>query len=113
VPRVRGQRMIAVAENLASTPIVRDRYADPFAAQPLAPDVDRAIALSGAQLVDLAGSDNVVRASSEPYPSVWQLLSGAGERLLVYLGLGLVRRWSSPHPGFCPDASSGILAASR
>ena len=29
---VRGQRMIAVAENLASTPIVRDRYADPFAA---------------------------------------------------------------------------------
>ena len=25
---------------------------------------------------------------SEPYPSVWQLLSGAGERLLVYLGLG-------------------------
>ena len=80
--------MIAVAENLASTPIVRDRYADPFAAQPLAPDVDRAIALSGAQLVDLAGSDNVVRASSEPYPSVWQLLSGAGERLLVYLGLG-------------------------
>jgi sensor histidine kinase regulating citrate/malate metabolism len=27
---------------------------------------------------------------SEPYPSVWQLLSGAGERLLVYLGLGAV-----------------------
>lgn len=25
---------------------------------------------------------------SERYPSVWQLLSGAGERLLVYLGLG-------------------------
>jgi sensor histidine kinase regulating citrate/malate metabolism len=139
---VRGQRMIAVAENLASTPIVRDRYADPFAAQLLAPDVDRAIALSGAQLVDLLGPDGMVRASSEPsrvghrvdfgesrvtegrawsgsvdvdgthslvgqvpilstdgavlavvsvsepYPSVWQLLSGAGERLLVYLGLG-------------------------
>ena len=33
---VRGQRMIAVAENLASTPIVRDRYADPFATQVLA-----------------------------------------------------------------------------
>src|SRR3954463_5816381 len=61
---VRGQRMIAVAENLASTPIVRDRYADPFAAQFLAPDVDRAIALSGAQLVDLLGPDGVVRASS-------------------------------------------------
>jgi len=34
---VRGQRMIAVAENLASTPIVRDRYADPFASRVLAP----------------------------------------------------------------------------
>ncbi len=30
---VRGQRMIAVAENMASTPVVRDRFADPFAAQ--------------------------------------------------------------------------------
>ena len=28
---VRGQRMIAVAENVASTPLVRDRYGDPFA----------------------------------------------------------------------------------
>ena len=25
---------------------------------------------------------------SERYPSVWELLSGAGERLLIYLGLG-------------------------
>jgi two-component system CitB family sensor kinase len=139
---VRGQRMIAVAENLASTPIVRDRYADPFAAKYLAPDLDRAVALSGARLVDLIGPDGLVRAStdparvdhhtnfgrsrvtdgrawsgdldvegahslvgqvpvlstdgavlavvsvSEPYPSLWQSLSGAGERLLVYLGLG-------------------------
>ena len=30
--------MIAVAENLAATPIVRDRYTDPFAAQVLAPE---------------------------------------------------------------------------
>src|SRR5882757_10365527 len=45
---VRGQRMIAVAENLASTPILRDRYADPFAGRLLAPEVDRAVALSGA-----------------------------------------------------------------
>ncbi len=45
---VRGQRMIAVAENVASTPLVRERYADPFAARLLAPDVDRAVALSGA-----------------------------------------------------------------
>jgi sensor histidine kinase regulating citrate/malate metabolism len=139
---VRGQRMIAVAENLASTPIVRERYADPFAAQILAPDVDRAVALSGAGLAEILDPAGVIRVSSEPsrvgrtlnltgsaarqgrawfgdldidgvhalagqvpindingavlavvsvserYPSVWQLLSGAGERLLVYLGLG-------------------------
>ncbi|BBY30517.1 sensor histidine kinase [Mycolicibacterium sediminis] len=143
---VRGQRMIAVAENLASTPIVRERYADPVASMVLAPDVDRAVALSGARLVEISGPDGVVRASSdparvgrqvdfgpslvvrgrawagdvdvaqdgtgvhsligqvpilsidgavlavvsvsEPYPSTWQLLGGAGERLLVYLGLG-------------------------
>lgn len=141
---VRGQRLIAVAENLASTPIVRDRYSDPFAARLLAPDVDRAVALSGADLAELVDPAGVVRVSSdpsrvgqqanfgpsrvgegrawfgdfdaagrhalvgqvpilstdgrvlsvvsvsEPYPSVWQLLSGAGERLLVYLGLGAV-----------------------
>ncbi|KQY06006.1 ATPase [Mycobacterium sp. Root135] len=139
---VRGQRMIAVAENLASTPIVRERFADPFAAQILAPDVDRAVALSGAELAEIADPSGVVRVSTDPshigrrldltdsgaahgrawfgdldvdgvhslagqvpindingvvlavvsvserYPSVWQLLSGAGERLLVYLGLG-------------------------
>lgn len=148
---VRGQRMIAVAENLAATPIVRDRYADPFAAQVLAPDVDRAVALSGASLVEIVAPDGRITASSEPtrvgglldfgasravegrawsgdlnidgahalvgqvpmlsingdvlavasvsepYPSVWQLLSGAGERLLLYLGLGaalgLVASW--------------------
>ncbi|MCV7152114.1 sensor histidine kinase [Mycolicibacterium pyrenivorans] len=143
---VRGQRMIAVAENMASTPIVRDRSenapADPFAARALAPEVDRAVALSGATLAEILGPDGTVRASSEPsrigarmdlgpsradegrawfgdadidgthslvgqvpilsgdgtvlavasvserYPSVWTLLSGAGERLLIYLGLG-------------------------
>ena len=145
---VRGQRMIAVAENVASTPLVRDRYADPFASRILAPELDRAVALSGAGLAAILGPDGAVRASSdplrvglhatiggggdgggrawfgdldvgsdagashslvgqvpilgidgdvlavvsvsEPYPSVWQLLSGAGERLLVYLGLGAV-----------------------
>lgn len=141
---VRGQRMIAAAENMASTPIVRDRYADPFAGRTLAPEVDRAVALSGASLAEILGPDGTVRASSDPsrigartdlgpsradegrawfgdadvagthslvgqvpilssdgevlavasvsegYPSVWQLLAGAGERLLVYLGLGAV-----------------------
>nr|WP_319433426.1 ATP-binding protein [Mycobacterium sp. RTGN5] len=148
---VRGQRMIAVAENVASTPLVRDRYTDPFAAQLLAPDVDRAVALSGAGMAELIDPAGVVRVSSdparvgrkvdfgpsrvvegrawsgdldvdgrhalvgqvpilatdgrvlsvvsvsEPYPSVWQQLSGASERLLAYLGLGaalgLVASW--------------------
>src|SRR6476619_2070981 len=141
---VRGQRMIAVAENIASTPIVRDRFADPFAGKVLAPEVDRAVALSGASLAEILDPDGTVRVSSdparigqrmdlgpsradegrawfgddnidglhslvgqvpilsidgdalavvsvsEPYPSVWELLSGAGERLLFYLGLGAV-----------------------
>ncbi|MGW0162394.1 ATP-binding protein [Mycobacterium sp. NPDC003323] len=140
--QVRGQRMIAVAENMASTPIVQERYADPFAGRTLAPEVDRAVALSGADLAEILGPDGTVRASSQPtrigvhtdlgpsradegrawfgdadvdgthsligqvpilstdgevlavtsvserYPSVWELLGGAGERLLIYLGLG-------------------------
>ncbi|MGV0852848.1 ATP-binding protein [Mycolicibacterium phlei] len=139
---VRGQRMIAVAENMASTPVVRDRYADPFASRVLAPEVDRAVALSGAGLAEILDPDGTVRVSSdpsrigvrvdlgvsradegrawfgdtdidgvhsligqvpilgtdgrvlavasvsEPYPSAWALLGGAGERLLFYLGLG-------------------------
>lgn len=148
---VRGQRMIAVAENVASTPIVRDRYADPLAARTLAPEVDRAVALLGADLVEITDPTGVVRVSSQPdrigqrieldasradegrswfgdtdidgqhslvgqvpilapsgeplaivsvsqrYPSVWELLSGSGERLLIYLGigaaLGLLTSW--------------------
>ncbi|MBS1693625.1 MAG: Spo0B domain-containing protein [Actinobacteria bacterium] len=148
---VRGQRMIAVAENMASTPIVRDRYADPFAARVLAPEVDRAVALSGAALAEIIDPAGVVQVSSDPsrigqrtdldvthadegrawfgdmdidgvhslvgqvpilsatgqvlaiasvserYPSVWDLLGGAGERLLFYLSLGaalgLVASW--------------------
>ncbi|MGE0221600.1 MAG: ATPase, partial [Mycolicibacterium sp.] len=59
--QVRGQRMIAVAENMASTPIVRDRFADPFAGRILAPEVDRAVALSGATLAEILGPDGTVR----------------------------------------------------
>ncbi|MEH3140115.1 MAG: ATP-binding protein [Mycobacterium kyogaense] len=142
----RGTRMIAVAENMASTPIVRERIerapADPFAGRILAPEVDRAVALSGASLAEILAPDGTVWVSSDPsrigarvdlgpsradegrawygdadiagthslvgqvpilspdgdvlaiasvsegYPSVWALLSGAGERLLIYLGLG-------------------------
>jgi sensor histidine kinase regulating citrate/malate metabolism len=139
---VRGARLIAAAENMASTPIVRDRFADPFAARVLAPETDRAAALSGAGMAEILGPDGTIRASSDPsrirsrtdlgpsradegrawygdddvdgvhslvgqvpilsingdvlavasvseaYPSVWELLSGAGRRLLLYLGLG-------------------------
>ncbi|ORB68905.1 ATPase [Mycolicibacterium tusciae] len=63
---VRGARMIAVAENMASTPIVRDRYADPGAAKMLAPEVDRAVALSGAGLAEIIDPGGRVRASSDP-----------------------------------------------
>lgn len=141
---IRGQRMIAVAENVASTPLVRERYSDPFAARLLAPDVDRAVALSGARLAEIIDPAGVIRASSdpsrvgrrvefgpsdvttgrawfgdldvdgnhslagqvpilgidgavlsvvsvsEPYPTAWELLAGAGERLLFYLGIGAV-----------------------
>src|SRR6476661_3139163 len=148
---VRGQRLIAVAENMASTPVVRDRYGDQFAGRVLAPEVDRAVALSGAGLAEILDPGGTVRVSSdpsrigrrmdleasradegrawfgdddidevhslvgqvpmlstngdvlavasvsEPYPSVWELLSGAGRRLLFYLSLGaalgLVASW--------------------
>jgi two-component system CitB family sensor kinase len=63
---VRGARMIAVAENMASTPIVRDRYADPFAVKVLAPEVDRAVALSGAGLAEILDPGGTVRVSSDP-----------------------------------------------
>lgn len=145
---VRGQRMIAVAENMASTPIVRDRveqhWTDPFIGQVLAPEVDRAVALSGAGLSEILDPAGQVRVSSDParlgarvdlsssradegrawfgdgdidgvhsligqvpilaangtvlaivsvserYPTTWELLGGAGERLLLYLGLGAI-----------------------
>jgi sensor histidine kinase regulating citrate/malate metabolism len=139
---LRGGRMLSVAENLASTPIVRERLAAPQADVVLAPDVDRAVSLSGASIAEIVSPDRRVLASSDPtrirreadlgdsdvlrgrgwfgdvetdgttfiaghvpvldsngkvlgvatvaeqYPSTWALLSDAGARLLVYLGLG-------------------------
>jgi sensor histidine kinase regulating citrate/malate metabolism len=41
-------------------------------------------------MLGINGEVLAVVSVSEPYPSAWQLLSGAGERLLVYLGLGAV-----------------------
>ena len=60
---VRGQRLIAVAENMASTPVVRDRYADQFAGRVLAPEVDRAVALSGAGVAEILDPSGTVRVS--------------------------------------------------
>ena len=52
-------------------------------------DVDGAHSLVG-EVPILADTGDVVAIASvsEPYPSVWELLGGAGERLLFYLGLG-------------------------
>lgn len=41
-------------------------------------------------ILGINGEVLAITSVSEPYPTVWQLLSGAGERLLVYLGLGAV-----------------------
>jgi two-component system, CitB family, sensor kinase len=63
---VRGARMIAVAENMASTPVVRDRFDDTGARKVLAPEVDRAVALSGAGLAEIIDPGGTVRVSSDP-----------------------------------------------
>ena len=48
-------------------------------------------------ILAINGDVLAIASVSERYPSVWELLSGAGERLLVYLGLGaalgLVASW--------------------
>ena len=63
---LRGQRMIAVAENVASTPIVRDQLDNRDVERVLAPEVDRAVNLSGADLAEIVGPDGIVLASSDP-----------------------------------------------
>ncbi|MEN0139055.1 MAG: ATP-binding protein [Rhodococcus sp. (in: high G+C Gram-positive bacteria)] len=139
---LQGQRMIAVAENVASTPVVRDQLSDRSVERVLAPEVDRAVNLSGATLAEIVAPNGAVTVSSDPtrlgvpaelgasdvmtgrawsgdvdvdgrraivghvpilsatgdvlavvsvsddYPSIWDLLSSAGARLLLYLGIG-------------------------
>ena len=64
---VRGARMIAVAENMASTPIVRDRYADPFASTDAGaggrPRASHCRARDWPRFIDPGGT---VRVSSDP-----------------------------------------------
>ncbi|MFY2788974.1 ATP-binding protein [Rhodococcus sp. KRD162] len=67
-----GGRLLAVAENLASTPIVREQAASIEADKLLAPEVDRAVDLSGATVADIvvlnatASGGSVIVASSVP-----------------------------------------------
>ncbi len=58
--------MLAVAENLASTPIVRDQLDAALVDRVLAPEVDRAVALSGASLAEIVSIDGVVIVSTDP-----------------------------------------------
>ena len=52
-------------------------------------DIDGVHSLVGeVPIVDTNGAVQAIVSVSERYPSVWELLSGAGERLLFYLGLG-------------------------
>ena len=52
-------------------------------------DVDGVHSLVGqVPILSTNGDVLAVASVSERYPSVWELLSGAGERLLFYLGLG-------------------------
>lgn len=55
-----------MAENLASTPIVRDQLDAPLVEQVLAPEVDRAVSLSGASLAEIVSTDGIVLASTDP-----------------------------------------------
>ncbi|MGZ8177810.1 ATP-binding protein [Williamsia sp. SKLECPSW1] len=139
---IAGGRMLSVAESLASTPIVREQLGAPLVEQVLAPDVEKAVALSGATVAEIVSPDRRIMVSTDPtrlrgtadlgdsdvlrgrgwsgdvdidgrrsiaghipildtdgrvlavvtvsenYPSTWMLLSDAGARLLIYLGIG-------------------------
>ncbi|GAA1008059.1 ATP-binding protein [Nocardiopsis tropica] len=63
---IRGQRLSAAAENLVATPVVRDGIDDPARSWVLAPEVDRAAALSGARTAEIIAPDGTVIASTDP-----------------------------------------------
>lgn len=62
----RTQRLTAVAENIVSIPIVRERIGDPGAAMYLASEVDRAADLSGARLAEVLDPAGRVIVSTDP-----------------------------------------------
>lgn len=76
---VRGQRMLAIAENLASTPLIRDDITAAQASVMLAPDVDKSRALSGASIVAVTNGRGAVIASSDPQ-TVGDTLNLAADR---------------------------------
>ncbi|WP_089247871.1 sensor histidine kinase [Rhodococcoides kyotonense] len=61
-----GARMIAVAENLASTPVVREQIDTPESDRVLAPEVGRAVDLSGATVADVVNAAGTIASSSVP-----------------------------------------------
>ncbi|MCW2823245.1 MAG: ATPase [Aeromicrobium sp.] len=62
----RGAQMRSVAEYLANLSVVRQQVTSRDAARDLAPSIDRALSLSGATDVTIAGPDGVVLSSSDP-----------------------------------------------
>ncbi len=62
----RGSQLRAVAEYVANIAVVREVVDDPNPASSLAPSVDRALSLSGADDVLIASPDGVVLSSSDP-----------------------------------------------
>lgn len=79
---VHRQRMLAIAENLASTPVVRADISVAQASVILAPDVDKARALSGASIVAVTDPKGKVLAASEP-ELVGDTVDIAAERVSV------------------------------
>ena len=62
----RGTQMRSVAEDLANTPVVRDRIDEPDAATSLASAINSAANLSGATEVMIAGPTGRILSSSDP-----------------------------------------------
>lgn len=92
--RVDGQRMLANAESLASTPLVTAQIGTPRAALTLAPAVDKAQSLSNATLVAITDAHGITIASSDP------AAPGAASSLVSAAALG-GRSWTGDVSG--PD----------
>ncbi|HAM27886.1 MAG TPA: ATPase [Microbacteriaceae bacterium] len=63
---VQGQRMLAIAESFASTPLVISQMGTPQASLVLAPEMEKTRALSDASVVTITNAGGRVIASSDP-----------------------------------------------